>query len=724
MLRKTPVAIALSMAWGLAPLTVAAQDAAPAANQTAQSTAAQLKEVTVTSTRSARRIDNVPSTVTVVTQSDIQEKGANDIKDMFKEELGVSVRKQPRRFGAASGTTGRGGAESINIRGIEGNRVLMTLDGIRVPDSYSFGPTLTSRGNYIDVDTLKAAEILRGPASSQFGSDGLAGAVSFRTLDPVDLLKKDARFGGFARTQYAQVDKSWGVSVGVAGRSDNVDAMVLVSHRKGHETETQGNNDSRTAQRTKANPVDYDTNSILAKVNVALNASHKIGLAVDAYERNEDTKLYSGQTAAITAVNAKDKLDRVRVSAEHRFNDINSPYIQRAETQLYVQNSKTNQFTAETRPTAGNRDRDNTNKTQVYGINTLLESNFTNQKLTYGADLSRADITALRDGRNYTGAPLVASKPFPDTTYTLAGLFIQDEIELGQFSIIPALRYDHYKLAADSNGYTGSLINMSGSAVTPRFGVVWRLAPMFAPYAQWSKGFKPPTPDQVNTSFANNTSFYRVIGSPDLKPEYSDTVEVGVRGKNQQLGYSVTAFHSKYKDFISQQQVGGNMTPGNPAIFQYINFGKVTINGVEARLSVNATSALSFSAGVAYTKGDSDHNGVKKPLETIDPVKAVLGTRYKADNWGAFADITHSAAKSTSRMPTETNFASGAYTIVDVGAHWNPVKDVTVSATINNLFDKKYWQWSDVRGLAQNTTFADAYTSPGRNAQISLRYNF
>jgi len=45
----------------------------------------------------------------------------------------------------------------------------MTLDGIRVPDSFSFGPMQTSRGDFIDVDTLKTAEILRGPASSQYG---------------------------------------------------------------------------------------------------------------------------------------------------------------------------------------------------------------------------------------------------------------------------------------------------------------------------------------------------------------------------------------------------------------------------------------------------------------------------------------------------------------------------------------------------------------------------
>jgi len=442
---------------------------------------------------------------------------------------------------------------------------LMTLDGIRVPDSFSFGPMQTSRGDFIDVDTLKTAEILRGPASSQYGSDGLAGAVTFRTLDPIDLLKNGQNLGGFARTNYASADKSYGVTAGVAGKNDTVDAMVLVSHRKGHETENKGDNDSLTAARTKANPSDYDTTSVLAKVNLKVNASNTIGLAVDAFERNQDTEIYSGRTAAVTDVAGKDKTTRNRVSLSHNFLDLNNPYIQRAETKLYWQESEVRQFTAETRPTLGNRTRDNTYKSDAVGLNTVLESNFTNQKLSYGIDWSTSKITALREGSNPPPTAFSTSKPFPDTDYTLAGAFLQDEIELGNVSIIPGVRYDYYKLKSKvTDHYNGSLISMSGNAFTPRLGAVWRLTPLFAPYAQWSKGFKAPTPDQVNTSFENNTSFYQVIGNPNLKPEKSNSFELGFRGKNDTVSYSVSAFKTNYDDFISQEIIKGSMTPTDP----------------------------------------------------------------------------------------------------------------------------------------------------------------
>jgi hemoglobin/transferrin/lactoferrin receptor protein len=145
------------------------------------------ERVTVTATRSPTLIFEVPATVSVITSQQIEENLVTDIKDLVQFEPGVSVRSSPYRI-SAQASTGRDANSGFNIRGLEGNRVLILTDGIRLPDAFDFGPQAVGRGDYVDLSLLKSVEILRGPSSALYGSDGVAGAVSFITKDPIDFL--------------------------------------------------------------------------------------------------------------------------------------------------------------------------------------------------------------------------------------------------------------------------------------------------------------------------------------------------------------------------------------------------------------------------------------------------------------------------------------------------------------------------------------------------------
>ena len=266
---------------------------------------------------------------------------------------------------------------------------------------------------------------------------------------------------------------------------------------------------------------------------------------------------------------------------------------------------------------------------------------------------------------------------------------------------------------------------LSGQAVTPRLGVVWQLAPSFAPYGQLAKGFRAPTPDQVNNGFINLSSGYASIGNPNLKAENADSIEIGFRGKIDSVRYSVAAFDNRYKDFISQQAVSGAGTPANPTVFQYINLANAHIHGVEARAEWQMGKLWKANAGIAYSKGESEVNGVKTPLDTIQPLKAIFGVRYDDALWGSRANLVYSEGKDCSQISTGTaQFAPPSYTVLDLGFYWKPVRNLTVNANLNNVFDTKYWRWSDVRGLASSSAVKDAYTAPGRNVQVSVRYDF
>lgn len=693
----------------------------------------QLNEITVTATRSERRIDDVPNTVTVITAQQAEQRGARDIKDLFRDEIDISVRKAPTRFSVGSGT-GRAGVESINIRGLEGNQVLMLIDNIRVPNQFSFGPFATGRGDYVDINGLKSAEILRGPASIQFGSDGLAGAVSFRTLDPDDLLLASAH-AGFVRSSYASVDHSWTQTLAAAGQHGKWQGLVLGSLRDGAELDNQGSKNSQDVDRTTPNPVDYDSNYWLGKAQLHINPAHQLGLTAETQHQSQQTEVYSARAKAPLAgsstidLDTRDTLERDRVSLQHQYDSDNDSWLQQAQTQLYWQHAVISQFAAEDRNTSADRTRDNTHDTKIIGLSSVLHSQFDGaikQHLSYGIDWSQSDLSSERSGTVPPPGESFPSKPFPDTRHTLAGLFLQSEITLGDVELIPGLRFDRYQLEPSAQGYSGTIAELSDDALTPRLGAVWHLQPTLTPYAQWSKGFRAPTPEQVNNGFTNAAFGYRSIGNPDLQAERANSVELGLRGTVNTWRYSLATFDNRYQDFISQQVVGGSGTPADPTIFQYINLGEARIRGVELRSQWQVNNEWSATGGIAHAKGDSTVNGTTTPIDSINPLKVVLGTRYDAHTWGHHIDISYNKGKEKDRIApaASTPFAPGSATIVDIGMYWKPVTQLSLNANLNNLVDKKYWRWSDVRGLADNSTIKDAYSATGRNVQISLRYDF
>ena len=724
--RKTPMALALALM-------------APALQAQNQATPTRLDEVTVSATRSERATDDVPAQVTVTTATEARARGVRDLRELFADEPDVSVRLAPTRFTAAGPAVGRAGNEGINIRGLEGNQVLMAVDGIRVPDSFSFASFSTGRGDYLELAGLGTAEVLRGPSSVQYGSDGLAGALTFRTLEPMDLLGRDGTRALWLDGGWAGVDDSVSGRISAAVRSGRFEGLVVASNRQGHESDNQGSRSDLNANRTRPNPIDYQSRYLLAKAGWQLSSSHRLGLTLEDLRRNQDTEVYSARAAGtITAMNqtadldARDTVSRERVSLQHRYLNTNAALFQRIETQVYQQRASTRQVSIEDRILSADRTRDNRYDHDTVGLSTQAEANLSGrltQRLILGLDWSQADISALRNGTVPPMGETFPVKAFPDTRYTLLGLFAQSEIELGSITLIPGLRYDEFELRPEAGAGRSTLADQ---AITPRLGAVWRLAPMAMPYAQWSKGFRAPAPDQVNSGFTNVASGYISIANPTLKPESAESLELGLRGRGEVIRYSVAVYDNRYRDFISQQSVGGAGTPANPTIFQYINLDTARIQGLEARVHWAIDSRWSVSGAFATAEGESTRLGVTEALNTVNPWKLVGTLRYDTGTWGARLQLTHSAAKKSSDIaPARTNtgqstplFAPPAFTTLDVGLHWRPTADLTVNAGINNLTDRRYWNWSDVRGLAASSTVADAYTAPGRNAFVNISYRF
>jgi hemoglobin/transferrin/lactoferrin receptor protein len=701
-----------------------------------------LKEVAVSATRSERKTDNVPRMVTVTTAEEIQELGARNIGDVFKDSPDITVPQQTGRFSLAIGSQGRGGQESINIRGLQGNNVLLLVDGIRVPNQFSFGSLSSGRGNFLDVDGFRKIEVVRGPSSTQYGSDGLAGIVHFQTFNPSDFIEQGMDKGGFARTGYSSVDNSSNTTFAYAGKTQDVQGMVLGNIQSGHQLENQGSNYSTGINRSAPNPADYRNWYLLSKALVRINSASSVGITYESQNLTQNVNNLSDLSSAVATSTASDTTSRDRISGEYHYRDFANVVIQAAKVMLYLQDASVTQKSYQESAAAGGRSypwrsRTNTYSQNTKGINASLESNTTaliNQRLSYGLDWSSADISsqinAAGNGTSIT--------PAPPSQYDLGGAFFQSEMAFGDLMLIPAIRFDAYSIKSQ----TGIAAANSGSAVSPALGAIWNWAPVFRPFVNWGQAFGAPTPDQALSSHANSGpgQNYRLVANPNLKPQTGNGIELGSRGRAGAWRYQASAYANNYDDFIAQVTTqGSTLSSLDPAILQYQNLNKVSIRGWDVRTDWAFAERWQANAAMAYSNGQQIQNGITAPLNTIQPLRAVLGMRYDAIKWGAFANLVWNQGKAASNVNFNSNtggtanqFLTPASTILNLTGYWKPAKQITVNFNVNNVFNSTYWNWAGVQGSV-TTVSSPMYnaaaaqqsaTAAPRNAQISLRYDF
>jgi hemoglobin/transferrin/lactoferrin receptor protein len=693
-------------------------------------------EITVTATRTERAADEVAASVSVRDRESLDERLVEDIRDLVRDEPGVTVRRAPARFVAVGpAQTGRPGNEGFNIRGIEGNRVLILIDGLRLPNAFSsFG-----RGDYADASLVSRVEILRGPASALYGSDGLAGAVSIVTPDPVDLLARsraDRHFGW--RLAYDGSDEGWANTASAAARFGAFEALAMATVRRARELDNQGDNDAANVTRTRPNPQQFDTTALLAKLVWTAAPGNRVRLTVEGLRQRVDTDALSAAAvpplapASILAVTADDRLRRARASVDQRVERAGFAFADALRWAVYVQDTADRQRAFEDRNTAPDRIRDGRYEERSVGASLELDKRIGSpwpQRLTWGADVARTRYENLRDGTVPPPGQPFPYKDFPDTDYTLIGVFAQDDIALagGRFALVPALRYDAFRLVPEASPlFAGAPVRLADSALSPKLALQWLPRDGANVYVYGARGFRAPTAEQVNNGFSNPVSNYLSIGNPDLKPETSRTLEVGAKLRGSRARATVALFEGRYADFIEQVRVRGSFTPADPAVFQYVNLRDVRIRGAEAGGEFSPLPAWTFSASLAWAEGEDRNSG--QPLNSVNPLQVAAGMRWQAEPTLALRlDLRHAARKrasdadSSSFAPPATQFLPPSFTVVDLAVAWRPRRNVAVNAGVFNLTDRKYWHWTDVRGLAAGSPIADAFTQPGRYVAVNGR---
>jgi hemoglobin/transferrin/lactoferrin receptor protein len=697
----------------------------------------------------------------VLNQADIERNLVTDIRAAAEALPNVSVPRGPSRFAitGVANSTGRDGNAGFSIRGLGGNRVLMMVDGIRVPHSYIFGGNAFGR-DYVAMDLVKRIEVLRGPSSALYGSDGLAGLVNIITPEPADFLRTQAdgrkAVGGRVSATWTGDNRGLAVAGTVAGQArEDLDWLVTASGRQGHGYSTMGTVDTPDTRRTTANPQDDTDKALLAKLVYRPGGGQKHVLTAEHVGKRSDINLLSSRsilpltgTPAVIAGAILDERARNTAARDRLTWDahvpVNSTLADTVHTVLGVQHAKARQTGWSDRNTLPDRERDTTysERTWQASVQAMRAVDLGQgwlRTVTYGLDHQRMDVRNLYTGVNPLAPEVFPLKRFPDTRESGTALYAQSEWQNDSIHITPGLRWDHFNVNVLSQDgfYPPAKLparSLAGSAVSPKLGLLYTVAPEWRVFTQYAGGFRAPNANQVNGYYENTAEQVVIVPNPDLKPEKSRSVEVGLRGRTGSLSLDAAVFASQFNNLIVENTfISGTGTTADPKRFQTVNTEKARIHGFElkARQALGQWGGGQWSLPLTYGWARGTNSLTGKPLNSIEPAKLTVGLDVRTATWSVQAVARHHAAKTADDIDSpglvkapKTQITTPSATTLDLRGQWRITPSMRLNVGLYNLTNRTYWLWSDVRGLDAAAPVADAYTQPGRHVNVSLVFDF
>ena len=716
----------------------------------------ELDSIVVVASRAAEPLSQVVSSVAQVERADLDRYLVHDLEGLTRYVPGISVPREGHRFGS----------DGFAIRGLEGNRVRILVDGIALADGYRIGQFASAGRDMVDLEMLERVEVLRGPASTLYGSDALAGVVAFRTREPADVLAFASGQHAFsARTAWDGIDDSHLLAAHWAGTStsERWQSLVAVGQRKGHEA------DNRAWRAVDAaNPVDYQRDSALAKLVRDTGAAGHYTLTFDASRQQRQTavnslRFGSGRYSTTYRLDGDDRDRRHRLSLAGNWKP-GLTWLENLDAQLFRQDTSVQQESDQYRlpdratPFESLRWRRFDFDAKATGLSLLGQARHEGARFShwhvFGIDLVNQRYEGLRDGletnletgisqSTVLGEPLPV-RDFPNSDTRSRALFWQEEMGLGKhLALIPGLRAEWYRLRPkpdpifEEDFPTANPVNVDEREVTPRLALRWSLGRGHSLFAQYARGFRAAPFGDVNIGLILPVYNYEVRANPDLQPESSHGLELGWRHVGENLRSSVSVYDNRYRNLIESRANLGIDPASKRLVFQSVNRDRARIRGVEADLLWNLAGASSsldnwqLRGALAWSQGDDLRRAV--PLNTIDPARLTVGLRFDADSslWGA--ELATVAVRGKTRIDhgaTEL-FAPPGYARFDVYAWFEPWHGARINVGLFNLGNRRYWEWAavrgleaDVRNLGANDESIGFYTSPGRNVSASLHLDW
>ncbi|MGH8447231.1 MAG: TonB-dependent receptor plug domain-containing protein, partial [Solimonas sp.] len=611
--------------------------------------ATELAPVVVTATRTEKTLDDTPIRTEIVDRAEIERTNARSLKDALENVPGLQLQQ----------VHGKSGYQ-LSLQGLTSDQVLVLIDGLPITSSTG-STTDLSQYSLAEVDHI---EIVRGATSAQYGSAAMGGIINVitRRIEPglAGAVSGDlGSYGGQnpsgrsfdAAQKHAQLRVEGGTQTlraRLAG--DFVDDDGFSTDPDGWVREGDGMRRQQYAGRVDWRPAEAG----LFWFDGSL------------YREDDDSRYEYFVPPNTIPQQRLESVDRDRYSGGGNWNWDNG---MRAEikgvSERYDSHSREFSNSVQT----GNR---NAGMGLDHVTAQLDLPPWWHQLWTLGGDYDRESLRQTSNGASELEGQ-------GDATRSSRELFVQNDVLLG----------DDWELLLGGRWQDDSDF---GSHAVPKLGLRAHLLHEGdwdgTVRASFGQGYRVPNLKERHYLFDHSSLGYKVIGNPDLKPEQSNSWQLGASlGWRAVLKADVNVFRNDVRDLI-QTDLEHAQVIGGIAYYTYENVARAMTQGAETSLRWTATRTLDFTA--AYTYTDTEDKTAGGELTRRPRHMARLGadwtlpTRTELSLRGRY--------QSSELVANDSGAISGrspAWTTVDLKINQTLTEGLSAFAGIDNVFDRQ-----------------------------------
>ncbi|MBU2651689.1 MAG: TonB-dependent receptor [Bacteroidetes bacterium] len=709
-------------------------------------TAISLDQLVVSATRWEMDEREVPAKILTISAKEIAMQNPQTAADLLGNSGEIFIQKSQQ------------GGGSPMIRGFSTNRLLYTVDGVRMNTAIFRSGNLQ---NVISLDpfAMENAEVIFGPVSLIYGSDAIGGVMSFQTLMPRYSLTGKTLVTGNAIARYSSANnemtghfhvkigwKKWAsvtsfssnhfgdLRMGSYGPDDYLRPWYV---QRQDSTDVVVTNDDPEVQK----PTGYNQVNLMQKVGFKPSEHWEF--------------VYGFHYSATTEYSRYDRLIRKKNGLPRSAEWYYGPQIWMMNN-LTVTNKSVNtvydhmtlrlaqQYFEESRIDRDYRKSTRYNRLEeVYAYSANLDFGKTlgsRHVFYYGLEAVVNDVNSTGTDEDIsTGIFTMGPSRYPQSTWSSYAAYLSYQFKISEKLLAQAgLRYNQFVLNADFTDnlvfypFPYSEVEINDGALTGNLGIVYNPTEQWAIVANASTGFRSPNVDDLGKVFDSEPGAV-VVPNPDLKAEYAWNMELGVsKVFGEYMRIDVTGYYTLLDDAMVRRDYTLNgldsiMYDGEMSRVQAIqNASQANVYGIQAGVEINLPQGFGLTSQFNYQKGEEElDDGSTSPLRHAAPWFGITHLTFNASKLTLDLYAIYNGEVSYENLPEEErgkdylyakdingNPYSPAWYTLNLKAGYQITDVFSVFAGVENLTDQRYRPYSS------------GISAPGRNFMLTLKASF